>query len=90
MIEASLLDRARPKRSDDRLMRLVAGIKAAAPSCTRQQIAAELVDMHETTPQLARWHSSSFKHLLTRAERFGWPASGRAGSDRMLRPGTEG
>ena len=37
IVEASLLDRARPQRGDDRLVRLVAGIKAAAPDarCSR-------------------------------------------------------
>jgi len=34
IIESSLLDRARPQQSDDRLIRLVAGIKAAAPNRT--------------------------------------------------------
>jgi hypothetical protein len=42
IIEASLLDRARPQQSDDRLVRLIAGIKAAAPDRTLQQIAAQL------------------------------------------------
>jgi len=42
VVEAGLLARARPQRSDDRLIRLVAGIKAAAPNRTLQQIAAEL------------------------------------------------
>ncbi len=40
IVEAGLLDRARPQHSDDRLVRLVAGIKAAAPDRTLQQIAA--------------------------------------------------
>ena len=31
IIETSLLDRARPQQSDDRLVRLIAGIKAAGP-----------------------------------------------------------
>jgi hypothetical protein len=31
IIEASLLDRDRPQQNDDRLVRLVAGIKAGAP-----------------------------------------------------------
>src|SRR5271157_5120550 len=50
IIEASLLDRAKPQQSDDRLVRLVAGIKAAAPDRTLQQIAAQLEAMHERTP----------------------------------------
>jgi hypothetical protein len=72
IIESILLDRARPQRSDDRLVRLVAGIKAAAPDRTLQQIAAQLEAMHERTPRGGtRWHPSSVKHLLTRAEHLG-------------------
>jgi hypothetical protein len=40
ILEVSLLDRARTQPSDDRLVRLVAGIKAAAPDRTLQQIPA--------------------------------------------------
>jgi DNA invertase Pin-like site-specific DNA recombinase len=72
IIEASLLDRARPQHSDDRLVRLVAGIKAAAPDRTLQQIAAQLEAMRERTPRGGtRWHPSSVKHLLIRAESLG-------------------
>ena len=72
IIEASLLDRAQPQRSDDRLIRLLAGIKAAAPDRTLQQIAAQLETMRERTPRGGtRWHPSSVKHLLGRAERLG-------------------
>ena len=72
IIEASLLDRAKPQQGDDRLVRLVAGIKAAAPDRTLQQIAAQLEAMRERTPRGGtRWHASSVKHLLTRAEHLG-------------------
>ncbi len=72
IVEAGLLDRARPQRSDDRLVRLVAGIKAAAPDRTLQQIAAQLESMRERTSRGGtRWHPSSVKHLLARAERLG-------------------
>jgi DNA invertase Pin-like site-specific DNA recombinase len=72
IVEASLLDRARPQQSDDRLVRLVAGIKAAAPERTLQQIASQLEAMRERTPRGGtRWHPSSVKHLLTRAEHLG-------------------
>src|ERR1700692_4684631 len=72
IIEASLLDRGRPQQSDDRLVRLVAGIKAAAPDRTLQQIAAQLEAMRERTPRGGtRWHPSSVKHLLGRAEKLG-------------------
>ena len=67
-----MLDRARPQTGDDRLVRLVAGIKAAAPDRTLQQIAAQLEAMHERTPRGGtRWHPSSVKHLLGMAERIG-------------------
>jgi hypothetical protein len=72
IIETSLLDRARSRQSDDRLVRLIAGIKAAAPDGTLQQIAAPLEAMRERTPRGGtRWPPSSVKHLLARAERFG-------------------
>jgi DNA invertase Pin-like site-specific DNA recombinase len=72
MIEAALLERARPQTGDDRLVRLVAGIKAAAPDRTLQQIAAQLEAMRERTPRGGtRWHPSSVKHLLGQAERLG-------------------
>ena len=75
IIEASLLDRARPQQNDDRLVRLVAGIKAGAPDRTLQQlqqIAPQLEAMRERTPRSGtRWHPSSVKHLLARAQRPG-------------------
>jgi len=42
LIDGHILERARPQPADDRLMRLVAGIKAAAPDHTLQEIAAQL------------------------------------------------
>jgi DNA invertase Pin-like site-specific DNA recombinase len=72
IVEATLLDRAPRQQGDDRLIRLVAGIKAAAPDRTLQQIAAQLEDMRERAPRGGtRWHPSSVKHLLARAERLG-------------------
>jgi DNA invertase Pin-like site-specific DNA recombinase len=72
LIEANLLERARPQTADDRLVRLVAGIKAAAPERTLQQIAAQLETMRERTPRGGtRWHPSSVKHLLGQAGRLG-------------------
>lgn len=79
IIEASVLDRARAQTADDRLVRLVAGIKAAAPARTLQQIAAQLEAMRERTPRGGtRWHPSSVKHLLGQAERLGLAAVGSA------------
>ncbi|MEO8715578.1 MAG: recombinase family protein, partial [Acetobacteraceae bacterium] len=72
IVEASFLGRAPRRPGDDRLIRLVAGIKAAAPDRTLQQIAAQLEAMRERTPRGGtRWHPSSVKHLLTQAERLG-------------------
>lgn len=72
IIETTLMGRARQQRGDDRLARLVAGIKVAAPDRTLQQIAAQLESMRERTPRGGtRWHPSSVKHLLRRAEQLG-------------------
>ena len=70
IVEPTLLDRAHPQPSDDRLIQLVAGIKAAAPDRTLQQIATQLEAMRERTPRGGtRWHPSSVRHLLIQAER---------------------
>jgi DNA invertase Pin-like site-specific DNA recombinase len=72
IVEASLLDRARPQGGEDRLIRLVAGIKTAAPDRTLQQIATQLEAMRERTPRGGtRWHRSSVQQLLIKAERLG-------------------
>ena len=72
IVEADLLGRARRQGGDDRLVRLVAGIKAAVPDRTLQQIATQLEAMRERTPRGGtRWHPSSVKHLLSRAEQLG-------------------
>ena len=69
IIEAGLMGRARSQQGDDRLVRLVAGIKAAAPERTLQQIATQLEAMRERTPRGGtRWQPSSVKHLLGKAE----------------------
>jgi DNA invertase Pin-like site-specific DNA recombinase len=72
LVEPTLLERAQPRPGSDRLMRLVAGIKAAAPDRTLQEIAAQLEVMRERTPRGGtRWHPSSVRHLLLQAERLG-------------------
>jgi len=60
IIEAGLLGRARRQGGDDRLVRLMAGIKAAAPDRTLQQIAAQLEAMRQRVPPRGgtRWHPS--------------------------------
>jgi hypothetical protein len=85
LVEATLLDRAPPQRGDDRLIRLVAGIAAAAPDRTLQQIAAQLEAMRERTPRGGtRWHPSSVKHLLVRAMRLGRDGALTTGATRRL------
>jgi hypothetical protein len=50
---------------------LVAGIRTASPDWTLQQIAAQLEAMRERTPRGGtRWHRSSVKQLLVKAERL--------------------
>ncbi len=72
IVDATLLGRAQRQPGDDRLIRLVAGIAAAAPGRTLQQIATQLESMRERTPRGGtRWHPSSVKHLLGRAEQLG-------------------
>ena len=57
MIEPTLLGRARRQGGDDQLVGLVAGIKAAAPDRTLQQIASQFGNMRERTPRGGtRWH----------------------------------
>jgi len=76
IVETGLLGRARRLSGDDRLVRLVVGIKAAAPDRTLQQIAAQLEAMRERTPRGGtRWHPSSVRHLLGRAEQLGLAGS---------------
>ena len=72
IVEAGLLGRAKPQQSDERLVRLVAGIKAAAPNRTLQEIAVQLEAMRERTLRGGtRWHPSSVRHLLLKAEQLG-------------------
>jgi DNA invertase Pin-like site-specific DNA recombinase len=76
IVEATLLERAKPQARDDRLARLVAGIRAAAPERTLHQIAAQLETMRERTPRGGvRWHPSSVRHMLSRAARLGLPSA---------------
>jgi hypothetical protein len=76
IVGAKLLDRARGQGADDRLVRLVANIAAAAPDRTLQQIATQLEAMRERTPRGGtRWHPSSVKHLLARAKQLGLTGS---------------
>jgi DNA invertase Pin-like site-specific DNA recombinase len=72
LVEPALLARAPRTPADDRLIVLVAGIAAAAPERTLQQIAAQLEAMRERTPRGGtRWHASSVRNLLAQAQRRG-------------------
>lgn len=72
IVEPAVVGRAQRAAGDDRLVRLVANIAAAAPGHTLQQIASQLEAMRERTQRGGtRWHPSSVKHLLTRAEQLG-------------------
>jgi DNA invertase Pin-like site-specific DNA recombinase len=85
IVEASLIGRAPHQPGDDRLVRLVAGIAAAAPDRSLQQIAAQLEAMRERTPRGGtRWHPSSVRHDPSSRERSssGWPEPRRRTSMR--------
>ena len=72
IVEASLLDRARRQHSNDRLVRLVAAIKAAAPNSTLQLIAFKWrLGANVCCGGGSRWHPPCVEHLLVQAERFG-------------------
>ena len=72
IVEPELLDPAPRKPAGDRLVVLVAGIASAAPDRTLQQIASQLEGMRERTLRGGtRWHASSVRHLLRRAEHLG-------------------
>ena len=72
LAEPHLIERARRKPSEDRLMTLVAGIAMANPDMALRDIAAQLEAMRERTPRGGRhWSPSSVKNLLDQARRLG-------------------
>ncbi len=72
IVERGLMDRSPRRKANERLIVLVAGIAAAAPNLTLQQIASQLQSMHERTPSGGtRWHHSSVINLLRQAARLG-------------------
>ncbi len=72
LLDPAVLGRAPLAQRDDRLLVLVAGLKAAAPDLTLREIAARLEAMREPTPRgRRRWSTSSVAHLLDRARRAG-------------------
>lgn len=71
-LESHVLERARRREPDDRLMTIVAAIAGSAPDITLQQIADRLEVMRERTPRgRAKWFVSSVKMLLDRAKTRG-------------------
>ena len=72
IVEAGLLGPAQRGPANARLVAVVAGIAVAAPDMTLARIAAQLEAMRERTPRGGtRWHPSSVRNLLQRAERLG-------------------
>ena len=68
----TVLGRAGPRESNDRLPAIVAGIKGADPDITLQAICERLESMRERTPRgRTSWQPSSVKMLLERAKVFG-------------------
>jgi len=72
LAEPHLIERARRKPSEDRLMTLIAGIAMANPDMALRDIAAQLEVMRERTPRGGcHWSASSVKNLLDQARRLG-------------------
>ena len=72
LAEPHLIERARRKPSEDRLMTLIAGIAMANPDMALRDIAAQLEVMRERTLRGGcHWSASSVKNLLDQARRLG-------------------
>ena len=72
LIERHVLERATPRRADDRLLAIVAGIAGADPEITLRGICERLEAMRERTPRgRTKWQPSSVRMLLERARRNG-------------------
>jgi hypothetical protein len=77
LVEPYLIERARRKPSEDRLMTLVVGISMANPEMTLRDIASQLEAMREHTSRGGRhWSPSSVKNLLDRGKRLGLVSPG--------------
>jgi hypothetical protein len=78
LVEPHLIERARRKTPEDRLMTLVVGIAMANPDMTLRDIAAQLEATREHTPRGGRhWFPSSVKNLLDRGKRLGVVSPGK-------------
>ncbi len=72
LLPKTVLERARPAASNDRLLAIVAAIKGADPEITLQGIGQRLEEMRERTPRgRDKWQSSSVKMLVDRARERG-------------------
>ncbi|GGE23930.1 DNA-binding transcriptional regulator, LacI/PurR family [Gemmobacter megaterium] len=72
LLPETVLCRAGPRETDDRLPAIVAAIKGVDTDIARQAIFDRLEAMRERTPRgRTRWQTSSVKMLLERAERLG-------------------
>ncbi|PWG74054.1 DNA invertase, partial [Enterococcus hirae] len=68
----SVLERASPAATSDRLLAIVAAIKGADPEITLQGIGQRLEEMRERTPRgRDKWQPSSVKMLVDRARNLG-------------------
>jgi hypothetical protein len=71
IVDPEVLDPSPRKPAGDRLLVLAAGITSAAPHRMFQQIASQFERMASPPRGGTRWHASSVRHLLQRAERLG-------------------
>lgn len=72
LLPKSVLERARPAATNDRLLAIVAAIKGADPEITLQGIGRRLEEMRERTPRgRDKWQPSSVKMLVDRAREQG-------------------
>lgn len=72
LLPETVLGRARPAATDDRLLAIVAAIKGADPGITLQGICQRLEAMRERTPRgRQKWQPSSVKMLVDRASERG-------------------
>lgn len=72
LLPKSVLERARPAATNDRLLAIVAAIKGADPEITLQGIGQRLEQMRERTPRgQDKWQPSSVKMLVDRARERG-------------------
>lgn len=72
LLPKSVLERASPAATSDRLLAIVAAIKGADPEITLQGIGQRLEEMRERTPRgRDKWQPSSVKMLVDRARNLG-------------------